>query len=195
MLTAKTVLEEKEASTMNLGRYLKALSAFAGILGSFAFLKGYLGAGSGAGSQDLLRTEEVSPPVEVFEPAGHVMFTDVDSTVDSKRTLMANTPYAPPTVIPLNTPGTAEAMVLKDHYALVADGPGGLQIFDLSDRLNPVVVGVHSFSDDAHDVVLSGDHALVAAGTAGLRMIEVSDPSRSREVSVHERHKQYEAGA
>jgi hypothetical protein len=68
-------------------------------------------------------------------------------------------------------------LVTKDQYLFVADGAGGLKIYDTSgDPFNPVLVRSVPTSGPARELALSGDRLVVAVGAAGMDIVNVSDP-------------------
>jgi RNA polymerase sigma factor (sigma-70 family) len=82
--------------------------------------------------------------------------------------------------------GVANGVAVAGNYAYLAasDGlksrPGdpdsgtGLEVIDISDRTNPVRVGVHASFGIAQGVAVSGNYAYLADGYAGLQVIDVS---------------------
>lgn len=82
----------------------------------------------------------------------------------------------PPLVGSVDTPGTAFAICIRDTYAYVADGPGGLQVVDISTPTSPQVVGSAGTPHDATDVYAAGGFAFVAAGDS-VHVIDVSIPA------------------
>ncbi|MDO9693328.1 MAG: PKD domain-containing protein [Candidatus Latescibacteria bacterium] len=75
----------------------------------------------------------------------------------------------------LDTPGTAESVIVQGDYAYVADGAGGLRIIDVSDPLHPTAVGSYDTPGYAAELVLSGDLAFVADGVTGLQILDVTN--------------------
>ena len=93
------------------------------------------------------------------------------------QTYSLGSPCGPEPVANLATPGTAEAVIVRENLAYVADGSGGLQIIDVTDPLNPFSSGALATAGYAHDLVLSGDLAYVADGEQGLRIIDIANPT------------------
>ncbi len=75
--------------------------------------------------------------------------------------------------------GGAWDLDLKDNYAYVAVGDGGLNIVDISNPVNPVVVGTYNPLGDTHfyDVVVRDNYAYIAEGWSGMRIFDVSNPA------------------
>jgi len=73
------------------------------------------------------------------------------------------------------TPDFAKAVSISQHYALVADGGGGLQVIDISDPANPVICGSVS-GVDASDVTILGDSAYIADSVTGLKILDIATP-------------------
>lgn len=72
------------------------------------------------------------------------------------------------------------AMVLVDDIALIAEGPAGLGVVDVSKPTAPERVGTVPLPGEAWDLVLDGRRLYVAGGSAGVHVLEVSDPRRPR---------------
>ncbi|MGA1823198.1 MAG: hypothetical protein ACMUIP_00950 [bacterium] len=74
-------------------------------------------------------------------------------------------------------------------YAYVADGAGGLKIYDVSDPSEMTLKGSLSFSYEAgysgmaYDVRLFGTTAFIANGEDGVRIADVSDPNTPVEIT------------
>ncbi len=69
-----------------------------------------------------------------------------------------------------------------DHRLFVADGQGGLEIWDISSISSPQRMSDYFTPGYAEGVYVSGNHAYVAAGDSGLRVIDVTDPTNPHEV-------------
>jgi hypothetical protein len=79
----------------------------------------------------------------------------------------------------LDTPGDARDVDLVDGRAYVADGPSGLQIFDISDPHDQHLIG--SVDMQAEAVAVAGDYAYVLDGDFDLQVIDLAilpDPRR-----------------
>jgi hypothetical protein len=71
-------------------------------------------------------------------------------------------------------------VVLRDGYAYVADGEGGLQIVSIASPEAPVVVGSLLLPGFAVRVALAGDCAYVANLETGLQVVDISNPAAPR---------------
>lgn len=73
----------------------------------------------------------------------------------------------------------AWAVKVFGELLFVADGAGGLKIIDISQPLDPSVIGMSQTSGTAKDVAMepSGNFVFVAVGAGGVDMINVSDPA------------------
>ncbi|MBE0567371.1 MAG: PKD domain-containing protein [Krumholzibacteria bacterium] len=98
-----------------------------------------------------------------------------DNTLDSE-VFSLGSPCDRGVVGSLDTPGSAEAVVIDGNYAYVADGPGGVRIIDVTDPLVPVEVGSYDTPGYATKLVVSGGFAFVADGEQGLQILDVVDP-------------------
>jgi len=76
-----------------------------------------------------------------------------------------------------DSPGEAMAVAVSDHYAYIADGTSGLQVFDIATPSAPVRVGGCDTPGYAWDVAISGHYAYVADGTSGLQVIDITNPA------------------
>jgi len=68
-------------------------------------------------------------------------------------------------------------VTLSGVHAFVADYSSGLQVIDISDPLNPTVVGTCDTPGNAHTVAVAGDYAYVGDSSSGLQVVDVSDPA------------------
>lgn len=69
---------------------------------------------------------------------------------------------------------------IASSFALVADGPNGLRIFDVVDPARPREVGRLAEVSDARSVAFADGLAYVADGARGLAVVDVSTPRRPR---------------
>jgi hypothetical protein len=73
----------------------------------------------------------------------------------------------------IDTPGQALDIAVSGNYAFVADGaPGGLQIINVKNKLDPYIVGYYPTPDIAQSVTYDGNFIYVAAGAAGLLVLQ-----------------------
>ena len=77
--------------------------------------------------------------------------------------------------------GAMRGATVTDRYAYVANGDGGLRIFDVSNPIAPVEVGsLISNHDNLVSVAVSGHYAYVVSQSwslHGLQVVDVSDPA------------------
>jgi hypothetical protein len=74
-----------------------------------------------------------------------------------------------------------EGVEVVGNYALLAEGPAGLGIVDISDAAHPVRLASVDTGGDTVDVAVEGDLAFVADstnGTGGVRVVDISDPAQ-----------------
>ncbi|NHJ47789.1 MAG: hypothetical protein FK733_08375 [Asgard group archaeon] len=71
----------------------------------------------------------------------------------------------------------AYSIEIKDHYALVADGHEGLEIFDIQDIFNPIEIGEYSLTNGSYftDVVVENDTAYVLNDESSLIVFNISE--------------------
>lgn len=79
-----------------------------------------------------------------------------------------------PTLVGELGSGPAYSITINGHYAYV--GNGGLQIFDISDAVHPVMLSYMNDGGTAQSIAISGNYAYVANGLDGLRIYGISDP-------------------
>ena len=71
--------------------------------------------------------------------------------------------------------GFALGVAVAGHYAYLANGYDGLEVYDISDPAHPVNVGHNVFGWDANAVAISGHTAFVASDT--LYAVDISSPA------------------
>ena len=67
--------------------------------------------------------------------------------------------------------------MVSGDVAYVANGVRGLQMVDVSDPVNPVLIGGEAEIDITRDVAVAGNLAYLADGLGGFFVVDVSDPS------------------
>jgi hypothetical protein len=87
------------------------------------------------------------------------------------------TRFAPKPLYFVAIPGFANNVDVSGNYAYVAAGATGLQVVDVTDRMNPRVVTGFDTPGNADDVLIAGSIALIADDSAGLHLVDVSSPS------------------
>jgi len=75
-------------------------------------------------------------------------------------------------------PGFANNVDVKGNYAFVAAGSTGMQVVDVTDKLNPKVISTAALDTpgNANDIAVVGNYAYIADGSSGLQIINISNP-------------------
>ena len=68
-------------------------------------------------------------------------------------------------------------VAISGNYAVVARGPIGLQIFDISNPATPSLVRTVALGGTVWAVTVMGSYAYVANGQAGLQIVNIANPS------------------
>ena len=68
-------------------------------------------------------------------------------------------------------------MFVRALAYILANGPDGLRIYDISNPTKLVTIGHTNNGGSAYSVVLSGSYAYLANGSDGLRIYDVSNPT------------------
>jgi hypothetical protein len=76
-----------------------------------------------------------------------------------------------------DTAGHSNGVATRGNQAFLADGVGGLQVFDLTDSGHAQWRGCYSGASSAAAVTVVGDLAYVANGWDSLEIVDVSDPA------------------
>lgn len=89
--------------------------------------------------------EAVSPEIDSITPVSGSSITPIQIVINGsgfkaipKISIYGGGPYITGSC---DTPGTAKDIHVSDNYAYVADLDAGLQIIDISDPVNPGIVG------------------------------------------------------
>ncbi len=82
----------------------------------------------------------------------------------------------------LDLPGTAAGVSVQGDYTYLACGDAGLCVVDVSNYLDPRLVGTGIVPGNAVDVAVVGPYAYVAASESGLQVVDVSDPASPQHV-------------
>jgi hypothetical protein len=82
---------------------------------------------------------------------------------------------ASPILVYYSPLGDGQAVTGAGGYAYIADGSGGLKIYDISTPGNASLQGSY-IQDPAYDIEILGDYAFLAGDTSGVVMLDVSDP-------------------
>ncbi|MBN1782125.1 choice-of-anchor D domain-containing protein [bacterium] len=70
----------------------------------------------------------------------------------------------------------AQGLALAGSVLIIADGPGGLLFYNVSNPLQPAYITHFQTASEFLDVTVAGDYAYAAEGTAGVRKIDVTNP-------------------
>jgi hypothetical protein len=69
-------------------------------------------------------------------------------------------------------------ILVEDGVAYIADGYGGVEVVDVTDPLNPVVIGYVDLIDGSTGIKVDGDYAYVSEYIlGGLQVIDISNPA------------------
>jgi hypothetical protein len=82
------------------------------------------------------------------------------------------------------TGGVIRDIFVRSNYAYCASS-SGLLIFDVSNPLNPQLIGKLLLSNRSWDIHVLGNYAYMAADWSGLRIIDISNPTNPKEVGYH----------
>ena len=80
---------------------------------------------------------------------------------------------------------SARDLVVRDGFAYLATGPGGLHILDVSAKGPPVEVSWFDTLGSANGISLNDDYAYIADGRDGLRVVDISDPKSPHEIGEY----------
>ena len=80
----------------------------------------------------------------------------------------------------VDTPGTAVDVAAFNDMVIVANVDGGVSVFNVFNRMNPVAIAQIDTPGRASRVALSGNWVAVVDDFAGLAIIDISDPPGSR---------------
>ena len=83
----------------------------------------------------------------------------------------------------LDTMGFTENVAIAEGYAMLADGPQGLQIYDIT-AAEPVFLAEAYPMAYAYDVLIKEGMAYIAGGGSGLFCVDVTDPGRPHETGL-----------
>jgi hypothetical protein len=91
-----------------------------------------------------------------------------------------NRPTVTGIIASVDTGGTAMDVCALNNVAVVADGLGGVVVFDATDPFNPVQAAVVPTIALATAVARAGNFVAVAQGDAGLTVLDITTPSNPR---------------
>jgi hypothetical protein len=90
--------------------------------------------------------------------------------------------FVPYPALHIDTPGFAHNVALDGSVAYVADGPGGLQVFDVKGSTPLAALAFDDAAAQAFDVRVQGELAAVALGSAGVALVDISNPDALSEL-------------
>ena len=79
-----------------------------------------------------------------------------------------------------DTPGTAVDVCAINDIAIVADGTNGVSVFNIFNRMPPLLIGQVQTPGNAQRVACSGNLIAAATGSNGLAVIDISAPPNLR---------------
>lgn len=133
--------------------------------------------GTNYGSSDLGIANFGSPDGRVFAGGeGTATITVTNSTFSGPVNVIVRN-FTPLPLSSIAIPGYANNVKMKDNYAFVAAGSGGLQVVNVANPQAPVLAGSRATNGNANDVRIAGNLAYVANGTAGLAILDISNPT------------------
>jgi len=140
-----------------------------------------------AQSPDLTIVGQLGGPIQAIAVApswiaGEVAYVGVGPRVISYSACDLAVPVEVGRTEPL--PGLVRDIVVRDGWAFVAAGVGGLMILDVRDPTHPSVLSRAALAGVSAKVMLQGNLAYVAAGAKGLRIVDIGDLAAPREVGV-----------
>lgn len=77
----------------------------------------------------------------------------------------------------IDTPGSANSVVVRGDLAYVADGANGLQVINVGNPSACFLVGGYVTSGYTRDLKISGHYAYMAVDNVGLQVIDISNPT------------------
>jgi hypothetical protein len=92
---------------------------------------------------------------------------------------LAGLPPNPGVVASVQTGGVAQDICAVNELAVIADGPAGVAVFDVSTPLNPIRVAEVQTRGAAMAVAASGQFVAAAEGPQGLAVIDISTPANA----------------
>lgn len=75
-----------------------------------------------------------------------------------------------------DTPGTAVDVCAVNNIVVVADSANGLAIFNVFNRMPPLIIAQVDTPGDARAVASAGNYVVVADGAAGVTILDISNP-------------------
>ena len=84
----------------------------------------------------------------------------------------------------VDTPGTAVDVAAFNDMVIVADSSRGVSVFNVFNRMNPVIIAQVDTPGAASRIAFSGNLVAVADGSAGLAIIDIVDPPAAQRVQI-----------
>jgi len=82
----------------------------------------------------------------------------------------------------VNTPRIASDVIISGDHAFIADRGDGLHVVDVTNSVDPHIVGSVDLQADAMKITISGNHAYVADDENSLRVIDITAPENPQVV-------------
>ena len=146
--------------------------------------------GNGVGVTGVLTTTlTVGPAQPVHDGNYFVVVTNAFGSATShvaKLSLLQDGPLKKIATWPWHAGGSANSTTIEGHFAYVADGSAGLQIFDITNPENPQRIGGCDTPGDAISVAIQGNIACVADAGAGVILIDISNPENPQRIGGYE---------
>ena len=124
---------------------------------------------------------QIGGPTQAVAAIGNTAYVGVGSRV---MVLDISTPNAIRELGSSESLGASiEGITIEGNTVYVAAGGAGIYIMDISDLINPVIVGNYNTPGYAEEITLYETYAFVSDGPAGLRIVDISDSSDPVEIS------------
>ena len=154
-------------------------------------------ASSDQGNTDLTEAEEIL--TEALEPSVCNLSNQVGAGIDIQTGICViaiggdeiaaattaaaeEEEFSPESLGEVRVFGYANNVDVNGNFAYVAAGSAGLQIFNVTNRNNPIRIrsfGLEGTNSNANDIKVIGDQVVLAIGAAGIEIIDVKDPQNT----------------
>lgn len=114
---------------------------------------------------------------QVFAGADGITTIQASNSGFTATASVTVTSFSPTALSFISIPGFANNVDVLGNFAYVAAGSAGLQVVDVSDPVNPFIVGSVATPGNANDVKVYGNYAYVADDISGLQIVDVSAPN------------------
>lgn len=91
-----------------------------------------------------------------------------------------------PLVSDTDTSDKVTDVAVSGNYAYIVEVDNGLSIFDLSDKLSPVIVGNCSIPANLGKIVIKGDYAYITTSLDGLFIVDITDNTKPQSVGHYD---------